>query len=132
MSSTTTVTRRGFRPVTTALWIAQGLLALQFAIGGMAKLAGSQAMVDMFTDIGAGQWLRYLVGALELAGALGLLVPRWCSSAAFGLVGLMAGAVLTNTVVLGESPLLPAVFGSVAALIAWGRRDAIERGASNE
>ena len=35
-----------------------------------SKLAGDPVMVDMFADIGAGQWLRYLVGALEVAGGL--------------------------------------------------------------
>lgn len=110
--SSTTVTMRRFRPVTVALWVAQVLLALQFAMGGVAKLAGSQTMVAMFAEIGTGQWLRFLVGALELAGAIGLLVPRSCGAAALGLVGLMAGAVLTNVFVLGESPLLPWPSGS--------------------
>ena len=34
-------------------------------------------MTRTFNQIGAGQWFRYLVGALELAGAIGLLIPRW-------------------------------------------------------
>lgn len=124
MSSTTVKIRR-VRPVAVALWVAQALLALQFAIGGAAKLAGSQTMVDMFAEIGAGQWLRFLVGALELAAAIGLLMSRWCGPAALGLVGLMAGAVLTNAFVLGDSPLLPLAFAVVALMIAWGRRDEI-------
>ena len=33
----------------------------------------------------------------------------------------MVGATLTNVLVLDESPLLPSVFGIVAAVIAWGR-----------
>lgn len=123
--SATTVKTRSVRPVTVALWVAQVLLALQFAIGGMAKLAGSQAMVGMFAEIGSGQWLRFLVGTLELVGAIGLLVPRWRGPAALGLVGLMAGAVITNAFVLGESPLLPLAFGIAGVVVAWGRRDEI-------
>lgn len=124
MSSTTMTTRR-VRPATIALWVGQVLLGLQFAFGGAAKLAGSQAMVDMFADIGAGQWLRILVGALEISAAVGLVIPRWCGPAALGLVGLMAGAAFTNAVVLSTSPLIPVGFGIVAALIASARRHEI-------
>jgi putative oxidoreductase len=79
-------------------------------------------MVAMFTAIGAGQWLRYLVGAMEIAGAVGLLVPRLCGLAALGLVGLMVGAAITNVAFLDQSPVVPAAFLLVSALIAWRRR----------
>lgn len=120
--ATTTSTARRVRLMPAALWTGQALLATQFVMGGLTKLAGSAAMVEMFAEIGGGQWLRTLVGALEVAGAVGLMVPRWRCPAAIGLVGLMAGATLTNVLVLDESPLLPVTFGTVAALVAWGRR----------
>jgi hypothetical protein len=62
------------RATNVALWVLQAVLAFQFAGGGLLKLTGSPEMVDLFTAIGAGQWLRYLVGALEVAGAVGLLI----------------------------------------------------------
>jgi putative oxidoreductase len=80
-------------------------------------------MVGMFATIGADQWFRYLVGGLEIAGALGLLFPRLSGPAALGLVGLMAGAAATNALVLGTSSLLPVALLLVAALVAWGRRE---------
>jgi putative oxidoreductase len=110
------------RPVNVALWALQALLALQFAAGGLAKLAGAPALVDLFADIGAGQWLRYVVGALEVAGAVGLLVPRLSRLAALGLAALMAGATITNLFVIHERPWLPVGLLLVAAVIAWGRR----------
>ena len=33
-------------------------------------------MVEMFATIGIGQWFRYVVGVLELAGAARVLLPR--------------------------------------------------------
>ena len=119
---TTVRTTRG-RVLGIALWTLQVLLALQFASGGVLKLVGDPAMVGMFADIGAGQWLRYLVGGLEIAGALGLLVPRFSGLAALGLVGLMVGAAATNALVLSTSPLLPIVLLLLAALVAWVRRE---------
>jgi hypothetical protein len=62
-----------------------------------------------------------VVGMLELAGAVGVLIPRLSGLAALGLVGLLAGATLTNVLVLGASPLLPIGLLVVSALVAWGR-----------
>jgi uncharacterized membrane protein YphA (DoxX/SURF4 family) len=105
-----------------ALWVLQAVLAFQFAGGGLLKLTGSPEMVDLFATIGAGQWLRYVVGALEAAGAVGLLVPRLAGLAALGLAALMVGATVTNLFVIHERPWLPVGLLLVSATIAWGRR----------
>ena len=110
------------RATNVALWILQAVLAFQFAGGGLLKLTGSLEMVELFAAVGAGQWLRYMVGTLEVAGAVGLLVPRLSGLAALGLAGLMAGATTTNLLVLGESPWLPIGLLLASALIAWSRR----------
>jgi putative oxidoreductase len=104
-----------------ALWVLQVVLAIMFAMAGFAKVGSDQAMVQMFATIGIGQWFRYLLGALEIAGALGVLVPRLSGLAALGLLCLMAGATLTNVFVLHTSPLVPIVLMVVSALVAWGR-----------
>jgi putative oxidoreductase len=117
--STTATTRK--RLLSIALWTLQVVLALTFAMAGFAKVGGDAAMVEMFATIAIGQWFRYLVGALEIAGALGVLVPRLSGLAALGLLCLMAGATLTNVFVLHTSPLLPIVLMVVSALLAWGR-----------
>ena len=109
------------RVLNIALWVLQALLALQFAMAGLAKVGGDPAMVEMFATIGIGQWFRYVVGALELAGAVGVLIPRLSGLAALGLICLMAGATLTNVLVLGTSPLLPMALMLVSALVAWSR-----------
>lgn len=92
-----------------------------FAMAGLSKVFGDPAMVEMFATIGVGQWFRYVVGALEIAGAVGVLIPRLSGLAALGLVCLMAGAVATNLFVLGASPLLPIVLALLSGLVAWGR-----------
>ena len=104
-----------------ALWVLQILLALQFAMAGLAKVGGDPAMVEMFAAIGIGQWFRFAVGALELSGAIGVLVPRISGLAALGLVFLMTGATLTNLFILDASPLLTIGLLVVSALVAWGR-----------
>jgi uncharacterized membrane protein YphA (DoxX/SURF4 family) len=103
------------------LWVLRAVLAFQFAGGGLLKLSGAPVMAELFADIGAGQWLRYLVGALEVAGAVGLLVPRLSGLAALGLAGLMVGATATNLFVIGESPWLPIGLLLASVLVARGR-----------
>ncbi|MCC8244049.1 DoxX family protein [Saccharothrix luteola] len=105
-----------------ALWALQVLLAAYFVYSGVSLLGDD--FVGKFDKIGFGQWLRYVTGVLELAGALGLLVPRLCGLAAAGLVGVMAGAVATELVILGDpdGAVLPAVLLGLAAVVAFGRR----------
>src|ERR1700722_2247182 len=57
-------------------WVLQGLAAAAFLAAGGSKLAAVPAMVEMFAKLGAGQWFRYVTGALEVIGAFALLVPR--------------------------------------------------------
>lgn len=107
---------------TVALWTVQLVLALQFAGGGLFKLSGAPVMVDMFATIGAGQWFRIVVGALEVAGAFGLLIPRLSGLAALGLSSLLVGAIATNLLILGAEPWFPLALLVLTSLVAWGRR----------
>jgi putative oxidoreductase len=103
------------------LWALQAVLALQFATAGGLKLAGTNQMVEMFNTIGAGQWLRYAIGVVEIAGAVGLLIAPLSGLAALGLVGLMVGATATNLFIIDANPWMPVTYLLVAAVIAWGR-----------
>ncbi|SDU81272.1 DoxX-like family protein [Microlunatus sagamiharensis] len=116
------------RVVTVLTWLGRALLALVFLGAGVSKLVGEPAMVTMFADIGAGQWLRYAVGALEVLGAVGVLVPRTSPLAAVGLALLMVGATATNLTVLGASPWLPLLLLVLAGLVAWAGRKPLLHG----
>ncbi len=123
-AGTTGETRRsegGGRALVIALWALQILLAIQFAFAGVLKMVGEPTTVEMFATIGVGQWFRYLVGTLEIAGAVGVLIPRLSGLAALGLACLMVGATVTNVFVLGASPLAPLVALLMSVLVAWGR-----------
>ena len=100
----------------------QILLAAFFLIAAMPKLAGQHSAVQMFGQIGAGQWLRYLVGTTELAGAIGLLIPRLAGLAAAGLAADMAGASIINVAVLHSGAVvLTVLLCALFALIARSR-----------
>jgi uncharacterized membrane protein YphA (DoxX/SURF4 family) len=105
-----------------ALWVVQVILALQFLGAGMMKLAGAEAMVAMFGRLGGEPWLRYGVGIVELAGAVGILVPLLSGLAAACLSVHMLLATLTTVAFLsGEPTWLPLVVFLACALVAGGR-----------
>lgn len=106
------------------LWGAQILLAAFLLIGsGLPKLVGQADAVETFELIGWGQWFRYVTGVVEVAGAIALVIPRLAGSAAAGLIGLMAGAIVTQILVLEPAwSAMPAAFAVVFAMVAWDRR----------
>jgi uncharacterized membrane protein YphA (DoxX/SURF4 family) len=135
MIAITRVTAREARPrrlTSTLLWAAQILLAAFFVFGvALPKLVGSQDMVQEFGLIGAGQWLRYLVGTAELAGAIGLLTPWLAGLTATGLAANMAGATIINATVLhntryGANVGMTALLCAVFVLLAYSRRQQIK------
>lgn len=111
-----------------ALWTLQILLGVFLVVASAApKFWGDPFAVQIFTEIGAGQWFRYFIGAVELAGGIGLMVPRLAGPAAVGLMALMVGATYTQAVVLDAPAMVvtPAVIFVLAAVIAWGQRASI-------
>ena len=129
-----TTTVRQARPLRTStlLWAARIPLAVFFIFGAaVPKLIGSHQMVQEFGLIGAGQWLRYLVGTSELAGAIALLTPWLAGLSAAGLAADMAGATITNLTVLHNTnyvgmAVVTAPLCAVFALLAYGRRQQIK------
>ena len=113
------------RALNITLWILQILLAALFVFAGSSKLVNVQPpVVEGFARIGLGQWFRYLTGTLEVAGAVGLLIPRLSGLAALVLAGVMFGAIFAHLFALPPAALaiVPASIGTVLVLIARARR----------
>jgi len=102
-----------------ALWVLRVVVGLAFLAAGGSKLAGTPAMVVMFAKIGFGQWFRILTGSLEVAGAIGLFVPRFAVHAASLLAVVMVGAIGFHLTRLGGNPVPPIVLLLLATLIVW-------------
>jgi putative oxidoreductase len=112
------------RAATAGLWTLQAVLALAFVAGsGLPKLMGEAYAVQIFDDLGTGQWLRIVIGLCEVAGGLGLLVPRLAGLAATCLVALMVGATGAQLFFLHEGYwFTPVIVGVLLAVVAWVRR----------
>jgi uncharacterized membrane protein YphA (DoxX/SURF4 family) len=113
------------------LWVAQILLA------GVFTISGSGSLTRPIDDLAAvAIWpaevspiLVRLIGAVELLGAVGLVLPALTRIrpsltplAALGLGTVMVLATLYNLLHLRWAPVaFNIVLGSIAAFIAWGR-----------
>lgn len=104
------------------VWGVRILLALAFGAAGLAKLAGVPQMVQVFSAVGFGQWLRYLTGAVEVVGAVLLLVPATGFLGGLLLSATMVGAVATHLVLIGGNPAPAVVLGLLSAFVAWRQR----------
>ena len=107
----------GKKTLTLVLTVA--LAAFFILPNGLGKLFGFMgtdvdALAEMFL-LPAG--FMKLVGALELAGGVGLLLPRTRKLAALGLVGLMIGAVGTHIRAPATMGMLPLPLLTGAALV---------------
>lgn len=112
------------RGVNLALWGLQAVTAAVFVLAAIPKVIADPQAVAGFAAIGFGQVGMYVIGSLEIAGAVALLIPRLAGLAGLAFVGLMIGAVVVTTLLSMGAHMVapPAVVLVLAAVIAWGRR----------
>ncbi|MEV5874957.1 DoxX family protein [Streptomyces sp. NPDC052101] len=112
------------RAARVALRSVQVLLALFYGIASaLPKLIAHPSAVESFDKIGWGSGAMYTIGALELAGAVALLIPVLQSVAAIALSALMVGAFIVQlTAFHGQNAATPLILIVPLALIAWARR----------
>lgn len=103
-----------------ASWVLAALLAAAYLLSALGKLTG--AATEMFAGWGYPAWFATLIGVLELAGAIGLLVPRTTRWAVLGLSGLMLGAAYTHLAnAEGLEVLRPLLFLALLWTLWWLR-----------
>ena len=99
------------------------LLGAAFVFAGANKLANPTAAAEGFAHFGLPGWLAVVVGASDVAGGVGLWIPRLSSWAAAGLVVIMIGAAVSHLLNDPFSTALPAlVLGGLCAGVALARR----------
>jgi uncharacterized membrane protein YphA (DoxX/SURF4 family) len=109
------------------LWVIQVVLALLYLFTGIAKLTLPVAVLTQQVHF-PGPFVRF-IGACEVLGAMGLLLPGLfrvrtylTPLAAAGLVIIMIGATTIMLVTSGlAQALMPLCVGLLVALVAYGR-----------
>ena len=99
------------------------VVAITFVVMAIPKLMADEYMVSTFERFGLNLSFVRFIGVAELAGAVGLFVPRLAPLAAGGLGLVVAGAVIEHLV---HDPVaqavLPAVLLGLCAFLAYSRR----------
>ncbi len=109
------------RRTTIALWILTGILGLAFLASGAGKLSGS--MDETLLALNVPSWAIPLIGSLEIAGAIALLIPRARFWASTGLTAIMLGAIGTHFLNADWGPsIAPLVLAALAGTLAWHTR----------
>ena len=117
----------------TVIWIIQIIVTVAFLAAGVMKFVTPYA--DMAADPNM-QWVHdfssaqiKIISALEVVGALGLILPMILRRfkilvpiAAVGLAIIMCGALITH-ILRGEPVIVNVVLFILAIITAWGRRE---------
>ncbi len=119
--------RERMRSVT--LWIMQGALALLFLLAGGSKLLLPANVLLAQMALPLPIWFFRVIGVIEVAGALGLILPGLTRIkqgltllAAGGLALEMIGATIVTVIAQGVAPaLFPLIVGLLAAFVAYRR-----------
>lgn len=112
---------------TIVLWAIQVLLAIIFVFMAIPKAMGDPIAVAPFELIGLGIPGMVIVGWLELAGAVALLIPRLCGLASACQLPLMIGATILSAFVTPSLVIIPAVTLALVCIVAWFRREDMAR-----
>ena len=99
------------------------VLGMAFWLSGVPKIIGLELPVMEFVVWGYPDWLRILVGCLEIFGGVLLLFRHTLLTGALLLLPVILGAGYTHWVNQeGMELLRPVVYGAVLAIVVWQRR----------
>jgi uncharacterized membrane protein YphA (DoxX/SURF4 family) len=102
-----------------ALWIVSILLAAVMVGPGLQKFT-SPTWERMFRAWGYPDHFYLLIGAIEVAGGIGLLIPKTASASAVLLSIVMIGAAITQ-LLNGRNGIGEFVFAALLLLVAYAR-----------
>ena len=105
------------------LWLLVVFETLGFGAAGLEKFLGRRWQT-LFAGWGYAPWFCYLIGGVEITGAVLLIFPRFTAYAAILLILVMLGAeytLLTHPSPLGH--VAPLVHLAIFAILACGRWD---------
>ena len=110
------------------LWILQILLGLLFVFSGVMKFVMTYDQMTKDAAVKFPQWFYLFIGVCEVLGGIGLVVP-WLTKirpgltplAAWLLIVIMIGAVVTGLMGGMAFAIPPLIVGLLLAFVGYGR-----------
>jgi uncharacterized membrane protein YphA (DoxX/SURF4 family) len=107
------------------LWLLTIGVGLAMALAGASKFLASEMWVGAFEGWGYPGAFSYVIGVLEVLGAVAIFVPKYATYGAALIVVIMCGAAGTLLLNPGEmGPATPVANIVAFAIIAYARRGA--------
>jgi uncharacterized membrane protein YphA (DoxX/SURF4 family) len=120
--SDTAISNKSLNIKSVAFKVLKIVLAVMFLAAAGAKLAGVKMMVAEFGLVGLGQWFRYFVAAMEIAGAVLLLWPGRSAYGALVLACVCGGAFFEQILAIHQDFVHTIILGAIFLAIAWVQR----------
>jgi hypothetical protein len=95
-------------------WLLTAIVTLLLGMGGVSKITGTDAMTANFTAMNMLPYMS-LVGMMEIAGVIALVVPRTSIYGAVLLSSVMSGAVAVHIAMFGGAGILMPIFLGASA-----------------
>jgi len=100
------------------------LISVLFLFSGYTKVSGNAMAIAGFQMAHLPVWFMYFIGVCEILGAIGLWFGGKCRKlqawAAYGLLIILAGAIVTTAMFVSASEaLFPVIAAIVLGLVLW-------------
>jgi putative oxidoreductase len=95
-------------------WLLTAIVTLLLGMSGVSKISGTEEMTANFTAMNMLPFMA-LVGVMELAGIVALLIPRTSIYGALLLSSVMSGAVAVHVAMFGGAGILMPIFLGASA-----------------
>jgi uncharacterized membrane protein YphA (DoxX/SURF4 family) len=110
----------------TTYWISTGIIAAEFAVGGIMDLLQSPPFFEILRGLGYPDYFSIILGVWKLPAAVTVLVPRFPRLKEWAYAGMfftMAGAALSHFAV-GDSAIrfIPPVVFATLVMVSWSLR----------
>ena len=104
------------------IWVLRIAVAGLFLFAGAMKLSGQPMMIQEFDTVGLGQWFRYFTGALEIIGAIAVLIPALSVLGAALVLLVDIGGFFAQALILHMDVVHTIVIGLVIGALIYLQR----------
>jgi putative oxidoreductase len=94
------------------------LISLLFIGASIPKLISSPQAIEGFSVAHLPIWFMYFIGVAEIVGVIGLWVRKYAAAAAYCLMIILAGAIITTAIFVSVvEAILPLVAAIILAIV---------------
>lgn len=101
------------------VWIFAGFMAFVYTFSGITKLLGVEMQIKLIESWGYPLWFRFPIGLTEVLLALGLLIPKYRTTATYCIFPWAIVAIITHLRVGQTNILGPCILFVLAAVLLW-------------